>query len=418
MLAPLGYHVVMAFDECKGAGFGESDKPEFWVTSARRSVRAHTSLSPAPSRHRRRRVRSGHRRRRPTTDRPGHASTTTRPTTPRSSSTRTATTSRRSATAPSDASWSPTLTAFPSISVPHCACGGAEGATKGSRTARYLGVVRLGGRRRALARRHAPPPPTHVGGLYPGGHTSSPDERLLWTTTDDAAERVMDEIEDGLAEGHVVQPVGAFYSGAQRRVVTTERRGVRLSGRPGRPLSTPCAARRWTPTSSSTSCRADPVRSAAWNAYALQTYGDELLLATRREFVASDTAEMAGRIFSQAYTWLERALQPGEDLHALRVEAMHDELPRWLTATPRHKSSGCARRSTPFAPGSRPSLGGTQPLRRACSKTSPESTAGSRTCRCSGSSGRLPSCGAVPATRSPSVSTRRTKLGQEVAALA
>ena len=31
-LAPLGYHVVMAFDEWKGAGFGQSDKPEFWVT--------------------------------------------------------------------------------------------------------------------------------------------------------------------------------------------------------------------------------------------------------------------------------------------------------------------------------------------------------------------------------------------------
>jgi catechol 2,3-dioxygenase-like lactoylglutathione lyase family enzyme len=31
-LAPLGYRVVMAFDEWKGAGFGPSDKPEFWVT--------------------------------------------------------------------------------------------------------------------------------------------------------------------------------------------------------------------------------------------------------------------------------------------------------------------------------------------------------------------------------------------------
>jgi catechol 2,3-dioxygenase-like lactoylglutathione lyase family enzyme len=31
-LAPLGYRVVMAFDEWKGAGFGESEKPVFWVT--------------------------------------------------------------------------------------------------------------------------------------------------------------------------------------------------------------------------------------------------------------------------------------------------------------------------------------------------------------------------------------------------
>jgi len=30
-LAPLGYRVVMAFDEWKAAGFGTADKPEFWV---------------------------------------------------------------------------------------------------------------------------------------------------------------------------------------------------------------------------------------------------------------------------------------------------------------------------------------------------------------------------------------------------
>ena len=32
MLAPLGYRVVMASDEWKGAGFGQGEKPEFWVT--------------------------------------------------------------------------------------------------------------------------------------------------------------------------------------------------------------------------------------------------------------------------------------------------------------------------------------------------------------------------------------------------
>jgi len=31
-LAPLGYHVVMASDERKGAGFGQARKPEFWVS--------------------------------------------------------------------------------------------------------------------------------------------------------------------------------------------------------------------------------------------------------------------------------------------------------------------------------------------------------------------------------------------------
>jgi catechol 2,3-dioxygenase-like lactoylglutathione lyase family enzyme len=31
-LAPLAYHVVMAFDQWKAAGFGTDDKPEFWVS--------------------------------------------------------------------------------------------------------------------------------------------------------------------------------------------------------------------------------------------------------------------------------------------------------------------------------------------------------------------------------------------------
>lgn len=31
-LAPLGWSVAMAFDEWKAAGFGTSDKPEFWIS--------------------------------------------------------------------------------------------------------------------------------------------------------------------------------------------------------------------------------------------------------------------------------------------------------------------------------------------------------------------------------------------------
>jgi catechol 2,3-dioxygenase-like lactoylglutathione lyase family enzyme len=31
-LAPIGYRVVMAFDEWKAAGFGTADKPEFWIS--------------------------------------------------------------------------------------------------------------------------------------------------------------------------------------------------------------------------------------------------------------------------------------------------------------------------------------------------------------------------------------------------
>lgn len=38
---------------------------------------------------------------------------------------------------------------------------------------------------------------------------------LLWTTTEGQVDGVLDEIAAGLAEGKVVQPVGAVYSGAQ-----------------------------------------------------------------------------------------------------------------------------------------------------------------------------------------------------------
>jgi catechol 2,3-dioxygenase-like lactoylglutathione lyase family enzyme len=32
VLAPLGYRVVLAFDEWKAAGFGTGDRPEFWLS--------------------------------------------------------------------------------------------------------------------------------------------------------------------------------------------------------------------------------------------------------------------------------------------------------------------------------------------------------------------------------------------------
>ena len=40
-------------------------------------------------------------------------------------------------------------------------------------------------------------------------------EVLLWTTTDGNRQRVLDEIVAGLAQGKVVQPEGAVYSGAE-----------------------------------------------------------------------------------------------------------------------------------------------------------------------------------------------------------
>ena len=41
-------------------------------------------------------------------------------------------------------------------------------------------------------------------------------EVLLWTTTDGQLDGVLDEIVAGLAEGKVVQPAGAVYSGRER----------------------------------------------------------------------------------------------------------------------------------------------------------------------------------------------------------
>lgn len=45
-----------------------------------------------------------------------------------------------------------------------------------------------------------------------------PDEKLIWTTTDQAVDRVLDEIVDGLREGNIVQPDGAVYSGAPNQI--------------------------------------------------------------------------------------------------------------------------------------------------------------------------------------------------------
>src|SRR5579864_7490400 len=40
-------------------------------------------------------------------------------------------------------------------------------------------------------------------------------EVLLWTTTVEAKERVLDEIAEGLAQGKIVHPIGAVYSGRE-----------------------------------------------------------------------------------------------------------------------------------------------------------------------------------------------------------
>ena len=107
-LAPLGYRVVMAFDEWKAAGLGTDDKPEFWISerepygtgthvaftcSDRATVDAfHDAALDAGG------IDNGA---------PGPGSSTTRTTTARSCTISTATTSRPSATRPNDVQFAP-----------------------------------------------------------------------------------------------------------------------------------------------------------------------------------------------------------------------------------------------------------------------------------------------------------------------
>lgn len=44
-----------------------------------------------------------------------------------------------------------------------------------------------------------------------------PVESYVWTTPKDSADRVLEEIAEGLAQGKIVQPVGAVFSGDEKR---------------------------------------------------------------------------------------------------------------------------------------------------------------------------------------------------------
>jgi hypothetical protein len=144
---------------------------------------------------------------------------------------------------------------------------------------------------------------------------------------------VLDEVEEGLADGKIVQPAGAFYSGSSKGDGIAQPQGFVY---PDVPLA------------ALTSLRCDLMdaykladelpqgsgREAAWNAYALETYGDKLLLAGHHPgFAPQDTVEMASRLFSLAQDWLERAreVEPGQP----RIEriASRARLPPWGTPT-------------------------------------------------------------------------------------
>jgi hypothetical protein len=74
-----------------------------------------------------------------------------------------------------------------------------------------------------------------------------------------------------------------------------------------------------------------PARRAAWNAYALQVYGDNLLAASHNpDFVTQDTAEIAGRLFTIAAMWLQHLRELSENSHSKEPERT---LPSWYTPT-------------------------------------------------------------------------------------
>jgi hypothetical protein len=159
------------------------------------------------------------------------------------------------------------------------------------------------------------------------------DERLLWTTTRTSLERVLHEIEEGFVAGKVVQPAGAVYSGARRDGYEPRSTGFVYPDLPIVALhELRCAG--MDAYELVEQLPHGEARSAAWNAYALQTYGDKLLVATHRpEFVSQDTAEMAGRLFLLACTWLERASQLSAGSAPRAREELQDTVPTWYTPT-------------------------------------------------------------------------------------
>jgi len=153
-------------------------------------------------------------------------------------------------------------------------------------------------------------------------------ERFLWTTTPTCLEGVLDEIEEGLVVGRIVQPVGAVYSGSEEH--EGRHHGFVVPDVPVAALD-PIRNEVMDAYELLDGSGRGPVRRAAWNAYALQLYGDELLTATDTPgFVPQDTAEMAGRLFVRAVEWLGRA----RELAAGSSGAALDKtLPDWMTPT-------------------------------------------------------------------------------------
>ena len=159
------------------------------------------------------------------------------------------------------------------------------------------------------------------------------EERLLWTTTRTSLKRVLHEIEEGFVAGKVVQPAGAVYSGAARNGSEWRSTGFVYPDLPVAALhELRCAG--MDAYELIEQLPHGEARGAAWNAYALQTYGDKLLVTSHSpEFVSQDTAEIAGRLFLLACAWLERASELSAGSEPPVGKELQDTLPTWYTPT-------------------------------------------------------------------------------------
>jgi hypothetical protein len=157
------------------------------------------------------------------------------------------------------------------------------------------------------------------------------EERLLWTTTPTCLQGVLDEIEEGLVEGKVVQPVGAVYSGLQGDGAGRQVHGFVMPEVPVAALE-PVRRASMDAYELLEGAPHGPQRCAAWNAYTLHLYGDELLTANQPPgLVEQDTAEMCGRLFAQTAQWIAwfHALA-SESPPSLRGAPEH-AIPDWWT---------------------------------------------------------------------------------------
>jgi hypothetical protein len=81
-----------------------------------------------------------------------------------------------------------------------------------------------------------------------------------------------------------------------------------------------------------------PARLAAWNAYALQTYGDKLLAASETaNYVPADTAFVSRRAYRLVGTCLECARQLASEPGNVSLSGIPDSLPRWHTPVRSHE---------------------------------------------------------------------------------